>query len=249
MSFDVHRAASLLIEARASHRQVEPFAPAPASAPEAYAVQDAVARYLGPAGAWKVGAKSRDQTPNAAPLAASLVRESPASWPASSLHMIGIELEIAFRLGRPVPPRRGGVSREEVWDAVASVHAAIEIVDTRLLRWKQADPLWVLADNQSNGGFVYSREGLEVPERSLAEVEVSLLIDGYVAVEGTVGNPAGDPRWLVEWLANHCAAERGGLSAGQLVTTGSYTGITFVEPGASVAAVVQNVGTVSVVFT
>jgi 2-keto-4-pentenoate hydratase len=248
VSFDVERAAALLIEARASNRQIEPFAPAPASIAEAYAVQDAVARHLGPTGGWKVGAKSRDQTPNAAPLAASLVRHSPASWPASSLHMIGIEVEIAFRLGRNVLPRSGGVSRDEVWDAIASVHAAIEIVDTRLTHWEEADRLWVLADNQSNGGFVYAPDGVPLPEGSLAHLDVRLLVNGETAVEGTVRNPAGDPRWLVEWLVNHCAAERGGLSPGQLITTGSYTGMIFVDPGASVEARMQRIGAVNVQF-
>jgi 2-keto-4-pentenoate hydratase len=249
MGFDVERAASLLVEGRRRHRRVEPFFPGPAGADDAYAVQDAVARRLGPLGGWKVGAKAPGETPNAAPLFAQLVRPSPADWPSSSLHMIGIEAELAFRLARDVEVRSEPMPREEIWRSIASVHAAIEIVDTRLVDWKQADRLWVLADNQSNGGFVYDPDGVPVSDRSFAEASVRLAVDGRLVAEGGGGNPARDPRWLVEWLVNHCAQSRGGLRAGMFVTTGSYTGMLFVEPGAAIEATFDGIGAARVRFT
>lgn len=248
MSFDVGRAASLLVEGRKQHRQIEPFSPGPANAEDAYAVQDEVARRLGPLGGWKVGTKAPGEIPNAAPLFADLVRPSQADWPSSSLRMIGVEAELAFRIGREVEPRSEPIPRDEIWAVIASVHAALEIVDTRLANWKEADRLWLLADNQSNGGFVYDPAGIPVGDRSFAEAPVRLLIDGRVAVEGRGGNPAGEPRRLVEWLVNHCAQRRGGLRAGMFVTTGSYTGMLFVEPGASVEAAFDGIGSVSVHF-
>ena len=249
MSFDVEQAAALLVAARQQHRQIEPFTPGPARAEEAYAVQDAVARRLGPIAAWKVGAKAPGQVPNAAPILASLVRPSPADWPSSSLHMIGIEAELAFRLGRDVAPRQGPIDRDEIWAAIESVHAAIEIVDTRLAGWREADRLWLLADNQSNGGFVYDPGGVPRAGRSLAEAPVRLVIDGRTVVEGRGGNPAGDPCWLLEWLVDHAVQHRDGLRAGMFVTTGSCTGMPFVQPGASVEAVFDGIGCATVRFS
>jgi 2-keto-4-pentenoate hydratase len=248
MAFDVERAASLLVAARREHRQIEPFTPPPSEAEEAYAVQDAVTRRLGPLGGWKVGAKTLGATPNAAPLLADLVRPAPADWPSSSLHMIGIEAELAFRLCRDVEPRSDPVKSDEIWAAIQTVHAAIEIVDTRLADWRGADRLWVLADNQSNGGFVYAPEGAPFRHRSFVDAPFRLVIDGHRVAEGSGGNPAGDPRWLVEWLVNHCAKYRGGLRAGMLVTTGSCTGMLFVERGASIEATFEGVGTLKVRF-
>jgi 2-keto-4-pentenoate hydratase len=248
MRFDVERAASLLIEARQRRRQIEPFASGPAHAHDAYAVQDAVAQRLGPVAGWKVGAKGPGETPNAAPLLADLVRPSPAEWPSSSLHMIGVEAELAFRLGKDVEPRSHPWSREEIWSAIDTVHAAIEIVDTRLAGWERADKMWVLADNQSNGGFVYDPRGVPVGEQGFADAAVQLLVDGRTAVDHRGGNPAGDLRWLLEWLVDHCARCRGGLRAGTFVTTGSYTGMLFVEPGASVRATFDAIGSVQVCF-
>ena len=249
MTFDIDRAASILVEGRRQARLIEPFAPGPAGSDEAYAVQDAVASSLGSIGGWKVGAKAAGETPNAAPLLTSLIRPSPATWPSGSLSMIGIEAEIAFRLGRDIEPRTSSLGREEAWAAVASVHAAIEIVDTRLANWREADPLWVLADNQSNGGFVYDPNGIAWRNQDFSDLPVSLSIDGRAVVDARGGNPAGDPRWLLPWLFTHCAQRRGGLRAGMFVTTGSYTGLLFTEPGASVEAAFADIGSVKVYFS
>jgi 2-keto-4-pentenoate hydratase len=163
--------------------------------------------------------------------------------------MIGIEAELAFRVGRDITARHDPMDRDEIWAAIESVHAAIEIVDTRLDGWRQADRLWVLADNQSNGGFVYDPIGVPLNGSSFADAPVRLRVNGSTVVESKGGNPAGDPRWLVEWLVNHCVRSRGGLRAGMFVTTGSYTGMPFVEPGAWVEAAFDGIGIVVVHFT
>ncbi|MFB9262423.1 2-keto-4-pentenoate hydratase [Bradyrhizobium erythrophlei] len=242
MTFDIQSAASMLIEARSTSRQITPFSPGPTTADESYAVQDAVAARVGPVVGWKVGAKALGDTPNAAPLMAGLVRASRAEWPSSAFHMIGIEAELAFRLDRDIAARSAPVSREEVWASIGSVHAAIEVVDTRLADWKNADRLWVLADNQSNGGFVFDPQGVRARNASFADVPVRLTVDGRAIADRRGGNPAGDPRWLVEWLVNHCVRFRGGMRAGMFMTTGSCTGMVFVEPGAVVQAVFDGIG-------
>jgi 2-keto-4-pentenoate hydratase len=248
MHFRVDDAARLLVEARRQGRLVEPFMPGPPRPEDAYAVQDAVARHLGAVAGWKVGAKGPNETPSAAPLLADLIRPSPATWPSDALHMIGIEAEIAFRIGRDIEPRSEPLDEEEVCRAVESVHAAIEIVDTRLMGWADADRLWVLADNQSNGGFVYDPDGIAWRNQDFSDASVCLSINDRTIMERRGGNPSGDPRWLLRWLLGHCVQHRGGLRAGMLVTTGSYTGMTFIDPGASVEATFHGIGTAKVSF-
>ena len=68
--------------------------------------------------------------------------------------MIGVEAELAFLLKRDIEAGDDQIDPAQVLDAVASVHAAIEIVDTRLPDWQNAPPLWKLADNQTNGYFI-----------------------------------------------------------------------------------------------
>jgi 2-keto-4-pentenoate hydratase len=51
------------------------------------------------------------------------------------------------------------------------------------------------------------------------------------------------------WLANHCAARGLGLAAGQVVTTGSFTGMQFAPAGAQVRGEIDGLGAVEAAFT
>lgn len=242
MSFDIERAANLLAEARRSGRPALPFAPGPADQDEAYAVQDRVCAMLGPVGGWKVGARTPDGPPSAGPLLQELIQTSPAAWPTHVFHLRGVEAEVAFKIGRDIPQDGAPLDEATAFAAVESVHAAIEIVDTRLERWKDADPLWQLADNQSNGGFIYDLEGIPFRGQDFTDVPVRLVVDGHVMIERRGGNTGGDPRRLLRWMIEHAARRRGGLEAGAMITTGSYTGMIFVEAGARVEAAFEGLG-------
>src|SRR5919198_3336369 len=132
----------------------------PQSDADAYDIQDAVTRQLGETiGGWKIGAASPTTAAFCAPIFARMIRPSPAAYDAGELRLIGIEGEIAFRLGRDLPPREAAYARAEVIDG-ASLHPAIEVVDSRYADFRSLDRPSILADNFSNGGLVY---GAAVP--------------------------------------------------------------------------------------
>lgn len=215
---------------------------------EAYAIQNAVAASLGGIAAWKVGAKGPSETPTCAPVLAGLLHRSPVALPATQFGMIGIEAELAFRLGRDLPAETRNLSLAEISGAVATVHPAIEVVDTRIGDWRQAEKLWLLADNQMNAGLVYG-DGVAVrPDLALERQPVALWHDGKIVAEAQGGNPAGDPWRVLAWLVNHCRRERGGLKAGMVITTGSCTGMIFVKPGAVMRAAFPGIGEVEIDF-
>ena len=68
-----------------------------------------------------------------------------------------------------------------------------------------------------------------------------LWIDRRLAKAVTGTHPYGNPERLLASARAH-AGSRGGLRAGDLVTTGSWTGRDFVRPGAVVRAVFPGVG-------
>lgn len=243
----VKTVADLLVAARSSRKLMMPPFPI-ATAADAYAIQDAVAAQLGPVGGWKVGAKGPDQQPNCAPLFASLITRAPAEFAATTLGMIGIEAEIAFTLGRTIAPAVVPLAGDEILDAVAAAHAAVEIVDTRLADWRATDRLWQLADNLMNGRFVYGAGVSDWRGRDFTQQKVRLDINGKVAAEATGGNTAGDPLRILVWLVNHCRANGIGLAAGTVITTGSCTGMIFVDPGARILAEFPGIGSVAVAF-
>ena len=68
--------------------------------------------------------------------------------------MIGVEIEISFHIVRDIAARETPVGREEALAAVGDAFVGMEVVDTRLADFKQADPEWLLADNQMNHALV-----------------------------------------------------------------------------------------------
>jgi 2-keto-4-pentenoate hydratase len=250
MSGTVEALAGRLLAARASGRPIEalPAALIPASADEAYAVQDRVTPMLGAVAGWKVGAPSPTAEIHGAPLCGDGVAPSPARWPAARFRVRGVEAELAFRIGRALPPRAAPYGDDEVWAAVATLHPAIEIVESRFVDPRPMDKLAVLADHQSNGAFCYGAPVETWRAIDFLVQPVRLLIDGNEVARARGGNAAGHPGRLLTWLANHCARRVRGLAAGDIVTTGSHTGLHFAKPGTTVTAEFAGIGAASVTF-
>jgi 2-keto-4-pentenoate hydratase len=243
-------AAEFLLAARHSGRRLAalPEDVRPRTVGDAYAIQDAVAAKLGAIGGWKVGAKSASAEPTCAPLPAALILRSPQRFAAGRFAHNGVEAELAFTLSRDLPPRPQPYRVADLEAAVATVHAAIEIVASRFVDLNAVDALSVLADFQSNGALVVGN-GIPLPQAFESSTqEVTLDIDGVRIVESRGSNPAGDVLGLLAWLANHVTARSGGLRRGDIVTTGSWTGMRFVASGTRVEAAFALIGGVDVGF-
>ena len=100
------------------------------------------------------------------------VVDPPATVAAAEFVGVRIEPEIAFRLGDDLP---ADASRARARDAVATVHPAIELVDSRT-GWTFDAPLAV-ADNCLDAGLVLGA-GTGCDDRPLGEEAVALRVDG-----------------------------------------------------------------------
>lgn len=246
------RIAARLLAAHREHRQIVTIGEeAPADAAEAFLVQDAVLRGLQgdvrPA-AWKVSPPSPLLGMLASPVPAARCMSSPASLPASRFHMLGIEVEVAFVIARDLPPRAAPYADAEVLAAVGAARVAIELVDTRLADWNEASPLWRLADFQSNGALILGSGRRDWRGIDFSALDAELWIGGQRIALGQAAHPAGDPSRLLPWLANHCIQRCGGLRSGDVVTTGTWTGLQFAEPGDDVRARFPGLGEASLVL-
>lgn len=250
MAAAVSTAADLLLAARQNGRRLAmlPDEVRPHTRGDAYAIQDAVVSKLGAIGGWKVGAKNASAEPTCAPLPATLILRSPQRFAAGRFALNGIEAELAFTLSHDLPARPQPYCAADLKAAVATVHTAIEIVDSRFDDLSAVDPLSVLADFQSNGALVVG-DGVALPHAFDSSMqEVTLEIDGIRVVESRGSNPAGEVLSLLVWLANHAATRNGGLRRGDIITTGSWTGMRFVGSGTRVDAEFAGIGGVSVGF-
>jgi len=240
-----HDAAELLLSARrdpAQRLRAFPEAVRPRTEEQAYLVQRAIIRQLGDIGGWKVGAAGAGFT--CAPLPASGVVESGAKI---GCHDRGVEAEIAVRLGTSVPPREAPYAAEDLFAAIASAHPAIEVLDSRFVNPDAVDPLSALADGLSHRALVVGPAIADWRRIDLASEGVAVIVDG-TEVKRRTGNPAGDMMRLLLWLANTGARWAGGLSAGQVVTTGSWTGKDFCPRGAEALIRFDHCGEASVRF-
>jgi 2-keto-4-pentenoate hydratase len=243
MATDTKGLAKLFAQAhRAKTAITIPAQAAFASDDDTYPVQDAVFKDLWPGvrpAGWKVGAPNDRTLPSAAPI--RFLHKSPASVNGAGLRMIGVEAEIAYRFGRALPARERPYMDEEIVDAVEEAVVAIELCDTRLADWKNAPPLWKLADFQSNGALITGSGARNWRGIDFARQEVELSFGGK-AKRASGAHPFGNPFRLLPWTVAHCAKRWGGLRAGDVVTTGSWTGIDFVARGDLVVARFPGVG-------
>lgn len=209
---------------------------------EAYGWQDALLARLGTVTGWKVGADSPASEPFRAGLTASTIHLSPAQLDRRGFNVIGVEAEIVYTLAHPLPVRAEPYTRAEALAAIGSVHAAIEIVDTRFAAWGIVERPSQIVDQFNHGALIIGEgraHGFEVDPQ---EQMVQLDLNGEPAVRKTGGNSAGDAINLLIWLANGGAASQGGLAAGARITTGSWTGTLFVGPGTHVRACFDGIG-------
>jgi 2-keto-4-pentenoate hydratase len=218
---------------------------------EAYRVQDEVFAELWPgvrATAWKAGGPSDKVEPTASPIAPERLLRSPASVAAASMNMVGVEAEVAFRFAKDLPPRTRPYSERSIAAAVGEVLVVIELCDTRLANWKETPGLWKLADFQNNGGLVLGSGTKDWQKVDFLKQEVEFRIGARV-VKAKGAHSYGNPMRLLPWLARHCGKRGLGLHAGDIVTTGAWSGLEIAKPGDEVTAKFPGIGEATVRIT
>lgn len=155
------------------------------------------------------------------------------------------EAEIAFVLGADLPS--ADTTAEQVATAVASVHAAIEIVDSRIADWKItfAD---TVADNGSSAFFVLSDQGLPLAGLDLEGAAMTMTVNGNVASTGIGSAALGNPLNAAAWLARTLAAGGDPLKAGDILLAGALGPMVVLTAGDEVRADVAGIGTCSFSF-
>ena len=221
-------AAHFLVAARNSRRPGGrlPESCRPADLAAALAIQDRVRELLGAAiGGWKCSVPSAERAIAAAPIFISTIS---SDSPCPILPIGGkarIEPEIAFVLGRDLPRRATPYSDAEIRAAIRETRAVLELIGPRY-----ADPAALtypelLADSIANQGLFVGpvvANGLDLP---LEAFRIGIDTPDGALLERDGKHPDGHPLRPLLWLANHLAARGEGLTAGQVVTTGSYCGV------------------------
>jgi len=216
-----------------------PEALRPQTRAEGYAVQAlleprSAARPFG----WKIAATSAAGQAHInvdGPLAGRILQERlievGGTCPFGANHMKVAELEFAFRMARRLEPGRT-YETGEVLDAVASLHLAIEIPDSRYDLFEKAGAPQLIADNACANWFAVGPAAPDVwRDLDLAAHQVTGFVNDGPPQPGVGSNVLGDPRVALAWLANELSQHGIALEAGQTVSTGTCVAPMAIAPG------------------
>lgn len=224
---------------------------------EGYAIQAEVARLSGQRVAgWKIAATSiagQRHIGVDGPLAGRLFAERTVA-PGAAIALQGnvlnvAEAEFAFRLRAPLPARAEAYTRDEVLAAVASIHPAIEIPDSRYEDFAVVGAPQLIADTACacwvaiGAAAPIDWQGWDLPSQ-----EVGVFRNGAAAGAGIGANVMGDPRQALTWLANELSRHGEELQAGQIVITGTCAAPLAVSPADHVRMDFGPIGTIEATF-
>lgn len=243
----IARIAQALFDARRSNQLLPAFAAGdqPRSLPEAFAVQSEMTRLVAqPIAGWKVG-YVRDVRLTHAPVYRDACVASGACVRLTASAAPAVEGEVGFVLGRDLPVRDTPYTPDEVADAVSAACAALEIGAPRLADFMTAPLEHKLADNMGNCALVHGSGTRAWRAMDLEHLRVTLAIGGEIVTDVIGGNAAGNPFGALVALANS-PYRREPLRAGDVVITGTCTGIYPARAGIDARVVFEGLGEVSV---
>ncbi len=229
---------------------------APRTVDDGYTVQKIVVdRFQRPVAGWKIGCSSRlaqemlgIPEPFFGPVFDDVFLKSPTWLPPDRFIRPGIEGEIAFTLKRHLMPRSTPYTRADVESAIDKVFAAIEVIDSCFRDFANAGAPNLIADLAANGGLA-AFEGVDYePGMDLKSVELTLAVNQAVVGQGVGADALGDPVDALVWLANESSRRGIGLKAGEIVSTGTCTGLVWLEPGQQVELYVSGIGSALLLY-
>jgi 2-keto-4-pentenoate hydratase len=254
-------AAKAVASARRDLAPLQPLAAeiAPRDEADGYRIQEAVhavlAAQVGPLVGYKIGCTSAVMQrylgiphPCGGGVFAKGVHSSGVSLRHGDYICVGVECEIAVRLARDLVQTGTAFTADTVADAIDAYHPAIEIVDDRYADWRTIGAPTLVADDFFAAGCVLGKPVSRAAAPGLLDVVGVAFINGIEVGRGTGADVLGHPHAALAWLANHLAAQRKNLRAGQIVLTGSLVQTVWLNAGDKVVMEMSGLGTVAAEF-
>src|SRR3981189_1602901 len=160
--------------------------------------------------------------------------DSGASLRAKDFVRVGVECEIAVRLARDLMPLDAPFTADKVVQAIDAYHPAIEIVDDRYADWRVIGAPTLVADDFFAAGCVLGNPVSRAAAPDLLAVGGIAFSTGVEVGRGIGADVLGHPHAALAWLANHLAAGRKSLRAGQIVLTGGLVQTGWLNAGGKV---------------
>lgn len=227
LSSDAVRQAAVELATRRKAGQHGPRLPdacRPQNLADALAIQCEVsAHILDAIGGWKCGTPTDDRVV-VAPIYQQTLSSSEHCPVWSTQGQVRVEPELAFVIGRDLLPRDQAYDADEVESAMARVHLALELIDSRYDDQAELAFADRLADGLVNQGLWLGPQVPWAQAKAACRFPVRWSAGAGAAVELPGQHPNDDPLAPLHWLVDHLRVTGQGLRAGQVVITGSYAG-------------------------
>ena len=239
---DKRALAKLLADLRRNNRQQSGLHNKliPTTQADAYKVAHLVEEELGwDVKGWKIAATNtemrkalRTNTPIYGRVYSQFIKKSPVEIDFDNLCSPIPEAEYQVFLGKDLPPRSEPYEISEVADSVKSMHPGLELAECRFIYDKKFPPLEaILSDGAGSGTLVYGPPIQDWKVNDIANKEVALLCDGILRRKGNALTAIQHPLVPLTWLANELSKTGIGLKRGQLISTGTLTGMLIPKKG------------------
>ena len=172
------------------------------------------------------------------------IRRSPCTLEAANFVQLGIECEVAVRLGADIPQDGAPYTREKVSEAIKSLSAAFEVIDLRRAPGVEPNIQFItgVAANVYNEGVVLGDPVSNWHDLDLQAAYGSMTINGEIVGDGHGSDVMGHPLEPLAWLANKLAEQDIGLAAGMVIITGSIVSPKPLNSGDSAAITIEGLG-------
>ena len=161
---------------------------------------------------------------------------------------VGVECEIAVRLGADIRPGGAPHTTESVSAAVDACMASIEVVDDRYEDFSKFRVGTLVMDDFFDAGCVLGEPVTHWRGIDLTKERGRLIINDIEVSSGLGSDILGDPLNALVWLANHRASMGLDIRAGQFVTLGSVVKTVWLEANDWVKIEFENLGSATAEF-
>jgi len=143
--------------------------------------------------------------------------------------VLGVECEFGFVMSRDFPAP--AEASDAVRSAIAECFIGLEVVGRRLSDDIPLNEVSSIADFALHVAVIRGRPISDWERYDLATMPVRAVVDGVTVVRSSGARVLGHPLNALEWLAETLGRRGGGLRKGEIILTGTCTGITKVSAG------------------
>jgi 2-keto-4-pentenoate hydratase len=145
--------------------------------------------------------------------------------------LLGVECEFGFVMARDFPASPETLNTTALRSAIAECFVGLELVGRRVVDDVPLTEVSAIADFALDVAIIRGKSISDWGNYDLAEMPVRAVLDGVTVVTGNGGMVLGHPLNALIWLAETLHKRGSSLRSGEMVLTGTCTGITKVAAG------------------